>query len=324
MTKSIKKNMPMAEKLFPAMQQAGVDIINGTATSVSVAKHIEEILALGYKGKIHERFSDFVIQNTDFLDPHWRMEFSAGPHLIKPVGEILVDWIVLEAARKLTTGERIVIGIHYGDARDEFLRKLPFIPPDFNIPAHPYTPVAHTFWGLGHHMGRVEHLADSKKYDDIFDKILLWKTSDKEPFHLSRFNGIRSVEDYHQQRVTEILREVQEAKEEAKRNVVRVWADNTNESIQNKDQRKKDITRMENMGLVERLEEIANSEYLIDYYVGPPHRGKWGEQFAEDRTVDKISENSKKRLIMKLHKKNYHKWENVKSQLAQESFSDNE
>ncbi|MGI9346590.1 MAG: hypothetical protein ACR2PV_01210, partial [Gammaproteobacteria bacterium] len=118
MTKSIKKNMPMAEKLFPTMQQAGVDIINETATQASVAQHIEEILALGYNGEIHERFSDFVNLNTDFFDPSWGeikksastwTIVSARTRLVRPVGEILVDWIVLEAARRLTAGERIWI-----------------------------------------------------------------------------------------------------------------------------------------------------------------------------------------------------------------------
>ena len=318
MTKSIKKNMPMAEKLFPAMQQAGVDIINGTATSVSVAQHIEEILALGYNGEIHERFSDFVIQNTDFLDPSWgEIKKSASTwtivrartRLVRPVGEILVDWIVLEAARRLTAGERIWIRKRGGYTRDEFLAKLPFIPPAFNLPARPYTPVAYTFSGLGY---RLDKLADSRIYDDIFDKILLWKTYYKEPFHNYRYGDIRSIEDYHQQRKLEVLEEAKEAKEKAERNaernVVQVWIDHTNRDIKNKDQRTKDIKRMENMGLVERLEEIANSNYLIDYYVGPPHRGKWGEQFAEDRTMGKISENSKKLLIMKLGRRHYHGW----------------
>ena len=346
MTKSIKKNMPMAEKLFPAMQQAGLDIINGTATSVSVAQHIEEILALGYNGEIHERFSDFVIQNTDFLDPSWgEIKKSASTwtivrartRLVRPVGEILVDWIVLEAARRLTAGERIWIRKRGDYTRDEFLAKLPFIPPAFNLPARPDTPVAHTFWGLGYRIGDLKRLADDEIYDDIFDKILLWKTYYKEPFHDYRYGDIRSIEDYHQQRKLEALEvlsapkidpelQMKKEKREAKRNADRVWIDNTNRDIKNKDKRTKDIMRMKNMGLVERLEEIANSNYFIDYYDCPPwhHRKEWGEEFAKHCTVEKISEQSKKLLIRKLDGRNYHGWEMVKSQLAQENFSDNE
>ena len=57
------------------------------------------------------------------------------------------------------------------------------------------TEVTKTFWRLP--LGRIEDLIIGGQYDDIFDKILFWRTYYKEPFHNYKHGlNIRSVDEY--------------------------------------------------------------------------------------------------------------------------------
>ena len=100
----------------------------------------------------------------------------------------------MDTARCLTTKKyNCVLSRDIGE--NKFLDSLSFRPPDFNLEAHPYTEVAITFWRLP--LGRIEDLIISGQYEDIFDKILLWRTYCKEPFHNYKYGlNIRSVDEY--------------------------------------------------------------------------------------------------------------------------------
>ena len=50
-------------KLLPLMQKSGRLIADDATTTVSFAKHIQEIISLGYDGDIHSNFSKFICQN---------------------------------------------------------------------------------------------------------------------------------------------------------------------------------------------------------------------------------------------------------------------
>ena len=180
----MSKNILLAKKLLPLMQKSGRLIADDITTTNSFAKHIQEIISLGYDGDIHSNFSKFICQNYSL----------ATDDKVKWVGEILLDWVVLDTTRCLTTKKyNCVLSRDIGE--NKFLDSLSFRPPDFNLEAHPYTEVAITFWRLP--LGRIEDLIISGQYDDIFDKILLWRTYCKEPFHNYKYGlNIRSVDEY--------------------------------------------------------------------------------------------------------------------------------
>ena len=218
---NIEKNISIAAKILPAMRAVGQTVIRETADDKSIAKHISDIVAWGYNGKIHTHFHEFVTLHIDAAKAD-----SDGDDLIRWAGEILVDFAVLDAARKYTKDEALfgrtpkVRRMEAGDKLtknetlrkwEDFLRLLPFKPPRFEIDAKPYTPIADTFFWLSqrryiHGHQDVIRLADSGNYDDIFDRLLLWKTYYKEPFHCDNnppYWHVRSIKDYHRQRERE-------------------------------------------------------------------------------------------------------------------------
>ena len=223
---NIEKNISIAAKILPAMRAVGQTVIRETADGKStakhvsdiIAKHISDIVAWGYNGKIHTHFHEFVTLHIDVAEAD-----SGDDDLIRWAGEILVDFAVLDAARKYTKGEPLfgrtpsARRMEAGDKLtkndtlskwEDFIPLLPFEPPPFEIEAKPYTPIADTFFWLsrrryirGHQ--DVIRLADSRNYDDIFHHLLLWKTYYKEPFHCGNnppYWHARSIDDYHRQR----------------------------------------------------------------------------------------------------------------------------
>ncbi len=183
-----EKNIPLAKDLLLLMQSTGKSIINNTETTDSFAKHIQEITSLGYKGNIHGNFARFICRHSHL----------ATGDKDRWTGEILVDWVVLDTARCLTSN-KFVQGINV----NKFRSALSFQPPDFHLIPNPgfSTPVYFTF-GLS----KIYKLVLSGQYDDIFNKILLWRTLYEEPFHKSIYGlNIRSVAEFIQAYIAETL-----------------------------------------------------------------------------------------------------------------------
>ena len=296
------------------MQSAGQAVIGGIASRDSVAAHIRDIMALGYNKDIHEDFEEFVMQNIKLIpaDKWTRTKAAGGNARTRRVGEILVDWAVLEAARKLTMKDRMMNAY----SRAEFLRGLPFTPPKFNMNAFPYTPIA---WTL-RHFGDVYTLADSGDYDDIFTHILRWRTYYKEPFHSYRYGEAKTMSDYRFLRACEKAKIAEEEREKQinaqKRARNRMWASNTKRDLPDKDKRAEVAAELEAMSLNDRLAAIANSEYLLDYYHPWYYRGGWGKLFAENNSVSSLDADARESLALKLEKRNHRGWAKVKQQLS--------
>ena len=295
------------------MQSAGQAVISGIATSDSVAAHIRDIMALGYNKNIHKDFEEFVMQNIKLIpaDKWPRTKAAGGNARTRRVGEILVDWAVLEAARKLTTGERLINT--YG--RKSFIQGLPFTPPPFNMEASPYTPIART---LSHLVGDVHALAESGNYDDIFNQIFRWRTYYKEPFDGRRYGRAKTMDEYRSIKAREKkkdeedeARRRQKAQESEKK---REWADNTARDLHDKGKRAEVAAELESMPLGGRLAAIADSDYMLHYY--RPHLRGWGKLFAGNNSVSSLKADSRKRLTLKLKNRSPLGWEEVKRQLS--------
>ena len=304
------------------MQSAGQAVIGGIASPDSVAAHIRDIMSLGYNKDIHEDFEKFVIRHIKLIpaDKWPQIKVAGGNARTRRVGEILVDWAVLEAARKLTMKDRLMNAYSHED----FLRGLPFTPPKFDMDASPYTPIA---WTL-RHFGDVHALAESGDYDDIFNQIFRWRTYYKEPFHSHHYEKAKNMSDYHFFRVREKEERVkfaQKKREEERKKQInaqkrernRAWVSNTVRDLHNKGKRAEIVAELESMPLDDRLVAIANSDYLLDYYHPWCYRGGWGKLFTENNSVFSLDADSRESLALKLEKRNYLGWEEVKRQLSE-------
>ncbi len=180
---SKEKNFTWAKNLLALMRSAGESIISNKATTSSFAKHIREISIAGYDADIHSHFSKFLCENFS----------PETSDKVRWAGEILVDWIVLNTAMHLTTEKHPYSSWQLSE--NDFLNALPFQLPVFNLKVQQDTQVDKTFFQL--RLGNIEDLILSRKYDDIFNAILLWRIYSKEPFHdYRRALNIRSVDDY--------------------------------------------------------------------------------------------------------------------------------
>ena len=260
------------------MRAFGKQLIAETATRATAEEHIREIQELGYDEEIHVNFADFAYKNRT-LKP-------TEDNRIRWLGEILVDYIFLEAARYLTNPGEFYPKI-CGNCNACCL--WPFAPPAFDLKNHPYTQAAFAFRNFGYPVmsERVLQLADSGKYDDIFDKIFLWRTYLKEPFHAYQYGlQIRSISGYHAYRAEEIKWNLSEKRivkhemleyekcksiknEHAK--LREQWVTNTERDRKTPVQ-ESTVTHLESLSLADRLLAIAESNYAIDFY--PPHMGR--------------------------------------------------
>ena len=305
------------------MQSAGQAVIGGSATPDSVAAHIRDIMALGYNKDIHEGFEEFIMQNIKLIpaklipaDKWPRTKAAGGNARTRRVGEILVDWTVLEAAIKLTimdSDSRLMNGYN---SYDDFRQALPFSPPKFDMDASSYTtPAARTLDRFG-----VYVLADSGDYDDIFNQILRWRTYDKEPFNRHYYNQAKNMSGYRDLKALEKkkdeedeARRRQKAQESEKK---REWAENTARDLHDKGKRAEVAAELESMSLGGRLAAIADSDYMLHYY--RPHLCGWGKLFAGNNSVFSLKADSRNRLILKLkNRKPPLGWEEVKRQLSE-------
>ena len=295
------------------MQSAGQAVIGGIATSDSVAAHIRDIMALGYNKDIHEGFEKFVMQNIHLIsaDKWPRTKAAGGNARTRRVGEILVDWAVLEAARKLTMKDRLMNAYSH----EGFLQVLPFAPPKFDMDASPYTPIAFTL----RHFGDVHALAESGDYDDIFNQIFRWRTYYKEPFHSRRYGRAKTMGEYRSINARDKARkkgEIAEAERKAQESEKkREWSGNTTRDLRDKGKRAEVAAKLESMPLGGRLAAIADSDYMLHYY--RPHLRGWGKLFAENNSVSSLKADSRKRLTLKLKNRSPLGWEEVKRQLSE-------
>ena len=295
------------------MQSVGQTVIGGIASPDSVAAYIRDIMALGYNKDIHVGFKKFVVRHIELisLDKWPQTKAAGGDTLTRRVGEILVGWAVLEAAGKLTMESRLPNAC----SPEEFHSVLQFGDlPEFGMDAFPYIPIASTLY----HYGDVYVLADSGDYDDIFNQILRWRTDEKEPFNRHYYNQAKNMSDYHTRRAREEERIAQEErdkkKREQKRKQICEWISNT---ARDKAKRAEVAAELDAMPLDNRLAAIANSEYLLDYYHPWYYRGEWGKLFAESNSVSSLDADSRESLALKLEKRNYLGWEEVKQQLSE-------
>lgn len=302
--------------ILVSMQAAGQAVVAGTATPDSVGAHIDRLLSFGYNRDAHEDFEKFLMQDVGLLPVvvSHRPRFKTGQRRIRLVGEILVDWAVLEAARTVA-GRRAVRLV--GRTPGQWRAALPFVPPPFDMEAEPYTPIAHI---LGR-FGGAHALAATGDYDDIFNQILLWRIYYKEPFHGRYYGQAKTMDDYRRLRIAECERMAEEARQKqqsaAKRARNNAWADNTSRDLSDKCGRAKAVEELEAMLPDERLTAIARSPYLLDYYQPRSTRKEWGRVLAESGAVSSLDDESREALSLKLEGRNYHGWGDVKRQLAE-------
>jgi len=289
------------ETILTAMRGFGKQLIAETVTRATADEHIAEMQKLGYDGALHAKFSNFIYRNRN-LKPQ-------GDDLICWFGEILVDYIFLEAARSMTNQDAM------GMCRKcNSCCLWPFTPPAFHLDQRPYTEAAATFWKFGYQFGRVEFLADKGKYDEIFDKILLWRTYYKEPFHAIRYGlHIRSASAYHSCRAIEKELNAGEEKKaavcRARKALVSGWVENTARDRKTQTQIKV-WERLATFSLAKRLQDIAESNYAIDFYPK-----EWGRQAAQEKTLGCLDDKTQRKLSSKLKGKRYQGWCDILSRL---------
>lgn len=289
--------MKNSEAILTAMRGFGKQLIAETVTRAAAEEHIAEMQKLGYDGALHTKFSDFIYGNRN-LKPR-------GDDMICWFGEILVDYIFLEAARSMTKQDGIGM---CGECNACCL--WPFTPPAFCLELRPYTQAAFTFRKFGYRFGRVEFLADTGKYDEIFDKILLWRTYYKEPFHARRYGlHIRSASAYHSCRAIEKELHTGEEKKAAiclaRKSLVSEWVENTTRDRKTQTQ-SKTWERLAVLPLAKRLQDIAASNYAIDFYPKT-----WGRQAAQEKTVECLDDKTQRKLSSKLKGKRYQGWRDI-------------
>ncbi len=302
--------MENCESILSVMRSFGRQLISETATFDTARKHVTKIRNLGYNDDTHVHFSNFVSRNHH-LKPR-------GDDTVRWFGEILVDYIFLEAARSFTKQD--LRGWQCSDCGCCCL--WPFMPPKFDLTDSPYCQVAFTFINFGYHpYQNLDILVDSRKYDDIFDQILLWRTYYRELFGASRYGlHIRSISAYRWCRNEERKLVAEDEKKQADfykkrafligwKNRRKEWVENTIRDRKTKMQ-KNTIERLTSLSLTEKLREIAESQYAIDFYPK-----EWGRQAAREKTLKTLDFAIQQKLALKLRQKHYQGWHDILTQL---------
>lgn len=310
--------MEKDKKILSAMREFGKQLIAEAVVLSDAESHLVEMRELGYDNDMHENFSNYIFANRKFK--------PQGDDLLRWCGEILVDHVFLEASRALT--ENASPG-PMGMCECNSCCLWPFALPPSHLTKPSYAQASFAFRNFGYPVigpRRLVLIADSGKYDDIFDKILLWRTYAKEPFHSIRYAlHIRSVDGYHAFRRisrdldkrekelnaeidkdTEILRQWRNRKKEWAANATRDFGTSTRRNI---------LDRLETLPIVNRLQEISESEYAIDFYPK-----EWVKQF-EVAFIKQLDKSAQEKIALKLKGGRYQGWEDIRSYLEETHYS---
>ena len=285
-------------QIVSKLQAMGRAVVTRSIDYETMESVINEVVALGYSPEMHLSWPRQIHKS-------WLPETQDNNALFRCVGEMMVGWTIMESAG--TDEKRRSHGLHW---------TAPFLVPRIQMrlwigsPAPVYVPLKR-FCPLSQWQPRKIAVSLLRRHafigihDDIFDALLLWRSNSYVPFGLGRDDlSIHGIEEWRA--VERKFRDLQ-AKHLRYQRMDRAMAkwnrEDRKKSHGEREQKGRDradfrafeVERLANLSFVERLKDIAFSDYPIRFY---PH--DWGDKAVSADIAHDLDSDTRDALLIKI------------------------